>query len=181
MKSSRRSWIFLVIGVFIFALAVPGVIRLQQIQEKNLLTSELALVEQKLKRYQLEQLSSQQEEPDETTPQPGTEEAILTQPPGSITTNDTLYSTAAACGVEVIENSASGSANGNLEGITCYVLELSTTVGGSLNNLINFITMLNRDLTNGIVKSVNIDIPEAAGGGVPTANLQMTVYTYQGN
>ena len=181
MKLSKRNVVFLTIGVLVAALAVLGVLRLQQIQEKNLLTDELAMVEQKLKRYQLEQISSQQKKSGETTSQPVTEEAILTQPPGSITASGILYSTAAACGVEVIENSSSGSANGNLEGVTCYVLDMSTTVGGDLTNLINFITMLNRDLTTGIVKSVNINIPEAASGGIPTANLQMTVYTYQGN
>jgi len=181
LKFNRKIWVFLVIGISVCALAGLGVVRLQQIQEKNQLNDELIILEQNLKEYQLEQLSDQQQRSDDTSSQSEAEELILTQPPGSIATSDILFSTADACGVQVIENSSSGAGNGNLEGVTCYVLDMSTTVGGNLSNLINFITMLNRDLTNGIVNTIDINIPEATDGGIPTVNLQMTVYTYQGN
>jgi len=181
LKVNRKIWVFLVIGISVCALAGLGVVRLQQIQQKNQLNDELIILEQDINEYQLEQLSDQQQRHDDTSSQSEVEELTLTQPPGSIATSDILFSTAAACGVQVIENSSSGTDNGDLEGATCYVLDISTTVGGNLTNLINFITKLNRELTNGIVDSIDINIPEATDGGIPTANLQMTVYTYQGD
>ena len=107
--------------------------------------------------------------------------AILSQPIGSIVASDTLFNIAETCGVEVTEISSSGSAGGELEGIACSVLPLTARVEGDIPNLINFIIKLNGDFTTGAVKSVDISVSENTTEERSSANIQLLVYTYQGD
>ena len=182
MKLSKRSWLLLAVGVSIIAFASLGAVRSQQASEQDQLYEELSLAELKLSRIQLKQLSSRQKELEkqlsQTISQSETTNVVLPQPTGSIVASDTLFDTAAACGVKVIAISSSGLATDEVEGTICYVLTLAVRVEGDVSNLISCITKLNDDLTNGVVKSVQISIPEATGEEKPSANIQLVIYTY---
>jgi len=182
LKLSKRSWLFLAVGVSIIAFAGLNAVRSQQASEQDQLYEELSLAELKLSRVQLKQLSSRQDELEkqlsQTISQSETTDVVLPQPTGSIAASDTLFDTAAACSVKVTTVGSSGLATDDLEGITSYVLALAVTVEGDVPNLISFIIRLNDDLTNGVVKSVQISIPEATGEEKPSANIQLVIYTY---
>jgi len=185
MKLSKTTWLILTIGFFIIAFASLGIVRSQQVQEQDQLNQELTQAQLRLNEFQLEQLSSQHEELEkqlsQTISQFEAARTMLSQPIGSITTSGLLFDIAAACGVEVTEISSSGLASDDLEGVTCSVLPLSARVEGDVSDLVSFITNLYGELTNGIVKSVEISIPETTSEEKPSANIQLVIYTYQGD
>ena len=185
MKISKTSWLLIAIGVFIITMVSLGAVRYQQVNQQNQMNEELALAEMKLNEFQLEQLSDRQGELEEqlsqTISQLGAAKAILSQPNGSIAASGILFDIAEAYGVEVTEISSPGPTNDELEGIACSVLPLAARVEGNVPALINFITRLNSDLTTGVVKSAEISIPEATGEEESSANIQLVIYSYQGD
>jgi len=184
LKISKTSWLLVAIGVFIIAMVGLGAVRYQQVNQQNQMNEELALAEMKLNEFKLEQLSDRQGELEEqlsqTISQLGAAKAIFSQPNGSIVASGILLDIAEAYGVEVTEISSSGLASGELEGIACSVLPLDARVEGDVPALINFITRLNSDLTTGVVRSAEISIPEATGEE-SSANIQLVIYSYQGD
>jgi len=185
LKLSKTSWLLLAIGAFIIILAGLGTVRSQQVRQQNQLNDELALAQLKLEAVQLEQLAQRQGELErhlsQTTSQIQAARTILSQPVGSIDASSTLFDTAEACGVEVTEISSSGRTSEELEGIPCSVLTLTARVEGDVLDLVSFITKLNGDLRNGVVKSVEISIPEMTTEEKSSANIQLVVYTCQGD
>ena len=185
MKLSKTSWLILTIGVFLVTLASLGLTRSQQLHEQDQLNQELSVDKMRVDNFQFEQLSYQQEELkkqlNETISQLKAARAMLSQPNESIIISDTLFEIARACDVEVIEVSSSVRTSRDLEGVTCSVLPLTMRVEGEVPNLINFVTRLNGDLTIGVVKSAEITIPEAIDEDKPSANIQLVVYSYQGD
>ena len=185
MKLTKKSWLLLTLGVFVITFAGLGAIQSQQVRQQKRLNEELALTELRLEGVQLEQLSAQQEtlekQLSQTISQSETAQAILSHPIGSITSSSTLFDIARDYGVEVTEFSSSGLASGDLAGIPCSVLTLNTRVEGDVSDLIRFITKLNREFTTGIIKSVEISMPETTGDAKSLANIQLVLYTYQGD
>jgi hypothetical protein len=185
LKLSKTSWFLLVIGIFIIVFAGLGVVCYQQINQQNQLNEELTLAEAKLNEFQLEQLSYRKGELERRLSQAisqfETAKAILSQSTGSIATTSTLFDIAEAYGVEVTELSSSGLVSEELEGVPCSVLSLTVRVEGDIPDLIGFITKLNDDFTTGVVQSVEISIPETTGGEESSANIQLVIYTHQGD
>lgn len=205
MKLSKTSWLILTIGIFIIIFSSLGMARSQQVHERNQLNEELSLAMWRLDEFQFEELSSRQEELEEQLSDVMAEfeaaKAVLSQPTGSIATSDTLFDIAKVCRVEVTEISSSDMVREDLEGITCFILPLTARVEGEIPNLIRFITKLNTDFSTGIVKSVEINIPEvtedpgetgeeSAEGQSgeeepeveePSATIRLVLYTYRGD
>jgi len=185
LKLSKTSWLLLAIGAFIIILAGLGAFRFQQVRQQNQLNEELVLAQLKLKAVQLEQLAQRQGELErhlsQTTSQFQAARTTLSQPVGSIGASSTLFDIAEACGAEVTEISSSGRTSEELEGIPCSVLTLTARVEGDVPNLVSFITELNSYLRNGVVKSVEISIPEMTSEEKSSANIQLVVYSYQGD
>ena len=185
MKLSKTGWLIIIIGVFVIILAGLGTVRSQQVREQDQLNDELALAQLKLKGVQLDELAQQQGELDrhlsQTTSQFQAARTILSRPVGSIAVTSTLFDVAAANAVEVTDVNSSGLASADLQGIPCSVLTLTARVEGDVPNLVSFITELNRYLRNGVVKSVEISIPEMTTEEKSSANIQLVVYTCQGD
>lgn len=183
MKLSKTSWLVIIVGIFVIALLGLGVVRSQQVQQQNQLSEELASAELRLKGIQLKPLSHQQEELEnglsQTRSQLEAVKAIVSQPIESITISSILFDTAEAHGVNLTEITSSSIASDRLEGLACSVLRLTAKVKGEVPKLVSFITGLNGNLTTGVMKSVEISIPEVAGEEA-SANIQLAVYTYQG-
>ena len=185
MKLSKTSWITLTVGICIIAFASLGFARFQQAQEQDQLREELSLGEQRLSKFQFEQLSSQQEELEKrlklTTLQLGNTKAILSEPTKSIAATDTLFDIAKNCDVEVTEISSSDPTSGKLAEVTCSVLPVTVRVEGDVLSLINFIVELNSDFTTGVVEASSISVSEDAAEEMSSANIQLLIYTYEGD
>ena len=184
MKLSKRSLLILSIGIFIIALVGLWMVQSQQVTEQNELKKKLNTAELKLNGIQPERLSHRLEELEQQLDQAlsQSEEArsTLSQPVDSITINDILFIIAQANSVKVTKVSSAGFSNEELQGITFSVLPLEVIVEGDVANIASFITKLNEDIETGVIKSVEIDIPEEINGAAQ-AGLQIVIYTYRGN
>ena len=105
MKFTKTSWIILSVGIFVIAFSSLGVARFQQVGEQNQLYDELSIAELSLNKFQLDDLSSQQEELEkqlsQTISQLETTKTKLTQPTESIAASDALFDIAKSCDVEI--------------------------------------------------------------------------------
>ena len=183
MKFSKASLLFLIIGVFIIAIVGLGAVRSKQLVKQKDLNKELTTAQIKLKSLQVEQLTQKQDNLEsqlsDTMAQSKTDRELLTQPIDALEIGDTLFTLAQANGVEVIEVTSPGLAAANLEGVKCAAQGMNARIQGEVPNLVNFIKQLNDALETGVVKQVDITLPSAATGGLPTANIQLSIYTYQ--
>jgi len=185
LRLSKASLLVIIAGFFIIASASLGVVYFQRVNEQNELNEQLVSARSRLNEIQLEQLSSQQTELNkqlnQTTSQREAVKAILSEPLGSITVNSILFDIAEAYGLEITVVTSPGLATENLEGIICSSITLNATVEGDVGDLVNFVTKLNSRLASGIVESITITVPEAAGAGEASADIQLVVYTYYGD
>ncbi len=205
MKISKKTWLVIVIGIFVVVGIGLNMVRSQQVQQQDELNAEFALTQLNLSRLQLEQLSSRQAELEsqlsQATSQSEAVKAMFSQPIGSVAATTILFDIAKAHGVEVTEMTSSGLASDSLEGVTYSVISLAAKVEGDVPNLVSFVTKLNSYFTTGVVKSITITIPETTSGDNVTAleitsgdnvtaletttgerasaDIQLVVYTYQ--
>ncbi len=181
MKLSKKSWLFIAIGVFLIALVSLWIVYSQQAEAKKRLQEELTLANSKLGSIQIEQLANNQSELgqqlDETIKQSETARETLSQPMNSIIISDILFSTAEANSVNITEVSSSGMTIEELSGVTCLALPITASVEGDLSNLVAFITQLNGDLATGFISSLDINITDPASNQKPSVNIQMVIYT----
>jgi hypothetical protein len=184
LKLSKTSWILLAVGVFIIMFVGLGAVGFKQANQQDQLNEELTLAQLELQRIQLEQLAGQQEvlgnQLSQTLSQLETAKVKLSPPAVGITSGDILFDVAAAHGVTITEIKSSILASDELEGITCSVLSLMARAEGDVPDLIDFIIELNGDLPIGVIKSVAIGIPEATSEDKSSADIQLIIYTYQG-
>ena len=133
---------------------------------------------------QLGTLSSRQRELERELSQVASQseavKAIFSQPVGSTAVTRILFDVAEAHGLEVTELISSGPAAESLEGVTGPVISLTAKAEGDVLNLVGFITELNNHFTTGVVKLIEITIPETTSGEKASADIQLVVYTHQG-
>jgi hypothetical protein len=185
LKLGKTSWLIITIGIFSILLAGLCVVHAQQVNQLGQLNDELAVAQLKLSGFQTEQPAQQPTELEkqlsETKAQSETARTTLSQSVESITISNTLFETAESYGVEVIEIKSSGMAENELAGVPCSTLSLNARIKGEVANLVNFITRLNNELATGVVRSIEINIPESTSANTSTANFQLVVYTYRGD
>jgi len=185
LKLSKKSGLILIVGIAIAIFAGLWLARGQQVDEQEQLHEELSIVAMRLNGLQGEEISSQQGELEKQLSQAisqlETAKATLSQSTESIAVSGTLFDIAEAIGVEITGISSSHLSGGSLEGITCSVLPLTITVEGDVADIISFVGSLNHDFTTGIVQSVEISIPETASEETVSANIQLHIYTFQGD
>jgi len=183
VKLSKKSWLFIGIGLFLIVFVSLWVVYSQQTSVKNQLKEELNLAKLRLSSIQVEQLADRQgeleQQLEETLAQSEAARETLSRPMSSIIISDILFSTAEANSVNITEISSSAAGSVALEGVPCLALPLTAKIEGEVNNLVAFITQLNGDLPIATVKSVNLDIPYPAGQGKPSASVQMVIYKYE--
>ena len=185
LKLSKTTLLVIVIGIFVVVGIGLNMVRSQQVSEQSQLNEELALAKAKLDRIQPDKLSSQQAELEEQLSQATSQfevvRAMFSQSIGSIAVTSSLFDIAKEHDVEVTEMTSSGLASDSLEGVSCSVISLTAKVEGDVPNLVNFITKLNSHFTTGVVKSITITIPETTSGENVSADIQLAVYTPQGD
>jgi hypothetical protein len=177
--------IVIAIGIFVVVGIGLGMVRSRQVNEQNRLNEELTLVQSRLSVVQPEKLSSQQTELEkqlsQTISQCDAVKAILSRPVGSISVSRILFDVAEAYELKITRVTSPGLAGGDLEGVTCSVINVSATVEGDVPNLVNFIAKLNSQFATGVVNPIKITIPEAASEEKASADIQLVVYTYYGD
>ena len=185
LKLSKTSWLILSAGVFVVILAGLGLTRSQQLQEQSTLDEEISLTETRLSKIQVNQLNQQLEEfkqrADESETQLTEAKDRLRQNIESDDTVEEFFVIANYCGVEVMKITTSVIATDSLEGVECSHISLNASVDGELLDLVNFIISLNDGYTTGIVNSAGISIPESSEEGMATADIKMTIYSYDGD
>ena len=186
MKLSKKSGFILIAGIAIAIFAGLWLARSQQVDEQEQLREELSIAAMRLENSQNnEEISAQQvqleKQLSQTISQLETAKATLSQAAGSIAVSGTLFDIAEAIGVEITAISSSQLSSDSLEGITFSVLPLTITVEGDVPDIISFVGRLNGDFTTGLVKFVAISIPETTCEETVSANIQLYIYTFQGD
>jgi hypothetical protein len=181
MKLSKKSYLFIGVGIFLIALAGLWTVYSQNSGEEKQLKEEFAQAKTRLNSIQVEQLAGQQGELEQqlkdTLAQSKTARKTLSEPMNSIIITDILFVTAESNSVNITEINSSGMSDVQLEGVPCRMLPLTANIKGEVENLVDFIAQLNDNLANGVVRSIIMNIPDAAGSETPTATIQMVVFT----
>ena len=210
-KLSKAVLIFVAGGIFVILAASLGMAYIQQEQEQKQLPQQLSLAQASLTKYLPEELSARQRELEsrlaQTESQLRAAKNSLRQSIESIEATDTLFEIAETCDVEITEVNSPGVTTKVLEGFTYSQLSLTVTVEGDVLNLIDFIYEWTHEYPTGVVKSVEITVPEMTeekgetgeepqveeGETVeepqveeeepekPSANIELSIYTYEGD
>jgi hypothetical protein len=167
------------------------VMRSQQAREKEQLDGELSVAAVRLNHFNSDELLSQQAELEQqisqTLSQLKTAEATVAQSAESINVSGTVFDIAEGAGVEVTAISSSQQSVSNWQGIPCSVLPLTITIEGDVPDILTFIGKLDSALPTAVIRSAVITIPETTDGEessakvqLPSANIQLGIYSYQG-
>ena len=183
MKLSKKSWLFISIGLFLIAFVGLWMVYAPQADVKNQLKEELAQAGTRLGSIQIEPLAYEQSELEQqleaTIKRSESARKILSQPMNSIIISDILFSTAEANSVNITSIGSPGASRVTLDGVPCQALPLTVNIEGEVADLVDFITELNGSLAIINLKTVSMEIP--TGAGKPTASIQIEAYTYEGS
>lgn len=191
MKLGKTGYLFVIIGVVAAIFAGLWVMRSQQAQEQERLYEELSVAVVRLDNFNSDELLSQQAELEQqlsqTLSQLETTKATVSQSAESISVSGTLFDTAELAGVEVTAISSAQQSVNNWQEIPCLVLPVTVTVEGDVPSLLSFIGELDHALATAVIRSAVITIPEttdeeesSAEIQPPSANIQLGIYSYQG-
>jgi hypothetical protein len=181
----KKKWLTygVIIGL-VATLASLGIVQAQQMGEKSKLSEELDTAEHNLSMLEAGQSSSWQDETDTQTngtqPDFANARSVLSRPVDSIIANEYLFDIAAASSVTLTSITVSPLFDDVLTQLPCSYLPLNISAEGNVTALLDFISRLNTDLTNGLVKSAILSIPETPAEGEALVDIELIVYTYQG-
>ena len=160
-----------------------GIVHLRQASDKSRLSDEIVLAKAGLDASQQEQTGDREEMTSRLGGiSVGLEQAraLLSRTTDSIEATETLFNIAAARGVVISKLVILPESPAVLAGLECSTLSLSLSVGGPADEMVNFITALNRDVVNGVVTSINMEVPVELFGLASTADIDMIIYFYRG-
>lgn len=191
MKLGKPSYLLVILGVVAAIFAVLWVMRSQQAPEQERLYEELSVAVVRLDNFNSDDLLSLQAELEQqisqTLSQLETARATGAQSVESISLSGTLFDIAEGAGVEVTAISSAPQSDSNWQGIACLSLPLTVTVEGEVPDILSFIGGLDRTLATAVIRSAVITIPETTDGEDssaeiqrPSANIQLGIYSYQG-
>jgi len=191
LKLGKPSYLLVILGVVAAIFAVLWVMRSQQAPEQERLYEELSVAMVRLDNFNSDGLLSQQAELEQqisqTLSQLETARATGAQSAESISLSGTLFDIAEGAGVEVTMISSAPQSDSNWQGIACLFLPLTVTVEGDVPDILSFIGGLDRTLATAVIRSAVITIPEttdwedsSAEIQRPSANIQLGIYSYQG-
>jgi hypothetical protein len=180
-KLSKTSWVILSAGVFVVVLAGLGLTHSQQVKERNQLEEELMVTEMRLDKLDISGLEKQydtlQTQLEEKLAQLNDVKYVLRQPIESIDVTDEFFVVAAQENIEVVNISSTSLTKESFSGVSCTAISIMGSVTGELDDIIDFIIDLNNDYTTGYIRSAQITIGEKN----VTANINMVIYSYQGD
>lgn len=184
MKAHRTRWIMVLTGIVaVIITASMGTIHAQQFHEGSQLKQDITLAGQKIDKVQVDELVKKKELLEKQLAQTKADfeniRAGLSVPAQTISAVYTLFDIVTRAGVQIDEINSSASSGEDLAGLSCSVLSLTMRIHGEMDNIIECLLILNQGLTNGVVRSANID--ESQDGETPSAIIKLSIYSYQGN
>ena len=183
-KLSKTGLLILAAGAFIVVLAGLGITRYGQISEQDELNSALSLSDVRLNAVNLQPYEVQKATLLEqlVVSESLLEEAKsrLMQTAISVDVTDKFYEIAAFHEIIIQSISTTKNTKGNYEGVPCTLISVNAVVNGDLSHVIDFIEGLNNNFTTGFIQSAQINISDATAEGGVSANVLMTIYTYEG-
>jgi hypothetical protein len=181
----KKKWLVYggIIGI-VATLISLGIVQAKQMSEKNSLSDELDMAEQDLSILEAAQSSLGQNgldtQEDEAQTNFDIARAQLSEPIDSIIANESLFNIAAATSVTLTSISVSPLDDDALAELPCSCLPLNVTAQGNETALLDFISRLNIELTNGLVRSATLNIQETPAEGESTVDIELIIYTYPG-
>lgn len=166
MKLSKSTLLFLGIAIVVILLVVVSVVYAKQNETKKQLAQEFAETQLKLSKISTAELVAQQEELEsklaQTSFQLEASKAGLTESVESIPASQAILSVARTYKVKVTEISSSGSMETELVKLDCSSLPITINVTGPTGNIVGFVNGLTDWFGTGVVKSVEINVPDDA-------------------
>lgn len=180
MNISKKSWFAITLGLLIIAFASLFVFYFQRTSERELLEKDLVLARSRLSSLDVSTLMHRQEVLEEDLNWAYKEyKADKGKFLENIVVSNVLYSAAKANSVNITDMSSSEDSSEVIEGTSYIALLLNAKAVGNVDNLVAFITQLNNDLTNVVVKSLSISIPSLNNDNTASADIQIVIYTYE--
>ena len=180
----KLGWPTIVIAALLLViLSGLGIFHLRQASDESRLSDEVVLAKASLDASEQEQTGDREEMTSRLTEisvELEQAQALLSRTTESIEATETLFNIAAAQGVVINKLVILPESTTVLAGLECSTLSLSLSVGGSLDEMVNFITALNRDVVNGAVTSVSMEVPVEFFGLIATADIDLIIYFYRG-
>jgi hypothetical protein len=184
LKLTKTSWLLLAAGIFIVVAASLGLSHSRQIKEQSQLEEELGVAQMRLDKLQVTELRDQrdklQSQLDESTVKFVAARESLRRPIESANITDEFFALAKSCNVVVDSMSSSSIKEEKIGGISCSAVSLDASVTGGVPDLISLVVDLNDYFTTGVVKSVQISVPESDSERQPSARISMVVRSYEG-
>ncbi len=183
MRMTRSKWSVIVLGgVLAIIAAALGTILSGQMRDRSQAEGELTVAEESLTELEGAVALSQQSDLGQRVAavlaERDSARAYLAQPTDTIMVNEALFNLARQTGVTLDGISASPTIEETLGEVECSALPLSIAVQGTLANILDFLTHLNADLTNGGIETADVTAPRAQG--IPTASIELVIYQYEG-
>jgi hypothetical protein len=184
LRLNKKWSIYGVIIGLIAALTALGIVQAQQMGEKSSLSEELDSAKHDWSMLEAEQSSRWQDDIDTQMDESQTNfniaKEILSLPIDSIIANESLFTTAEVSSVILTSISVSTLTDDLLADLNCSYLPLSVTAEGDETALFDFISRLNTDLPNSLVRSVTLNIEDSSDDVEARADIELIIYTYQG-
>jgi hypothetical protein len=183
MKISKKVLRYIGIGIYVIALFASGYMLFGKLGEQSEVDEQLALAEANLERTDTNRLSEQianlEDQLTQISSQTDTMKNMMSQEIANVAASTIVFEIADATYVEVVDLNSLSAFSEVLENIPCNVVPLEAKIEGNLEDLVSFVTRLNTTLTTGMIKSVNLDIPESSSGVKPMATISLHIYNYQ--
>ena len=183
MRITKSSLFAIFIGFMIMVAISLSVVYNQRTIEREQLKETLSLTRFNLDSMDTSTLIYQQEELqadlDRAYKELEADKAKFVQPIEDIAVGKVLYATAKANRVNITAMRSSDIASEIMGGAFCDVLSLNARVVGKVDNLVAFITQLNDDLVNLVVRSVIITNHNSSSDNISSADIRINIYKYE--
>ncbi len=184
MKISKKTLIYLGIGVYVIVTAAVGFIMFEKMDEEDAVSEELTSIQTNLDKLNPARLDDRKLELEnqlsQVSSQTDTLKNMMSQEIANVAASTIVFDIADTTGVDIVWLSSPSASPQVLENVPCTVVSLEATVDGSVSDLVDFITRLNNYLATGVIKSVDMNIPETSSNTSPTVSISLLIYNYQG-
>jgi len=183
LKLSKVAWIILGAGVFVVVLVGLGVTMSQQMKEQTILEEDLDISEMRMEKLELsnlfQELESLMELVDEAENELADAKTRLDQTVNSADVVEEFFDIAQYSNITVMDISSTPISDDSIIGVDLSTTFINALITGELDGIVSFVINLNNGLTTGYIDSVNINIPEAFSEELSTADIQISVYSYE--
>jgi ASC-1-like (ASCH) protein len=183
LKVSKKILVYIGLGAYVIVAAAVGYTLFGKLEEQGKVDDALILAMANLEKTDINRLSAQmndlEDQLEQITSQTDTMKNMMSQEIANVAASTIVFEVAGKNYVEVIDLNSLSAFSEVLENIPCNVVPLEAVIEGKIDDLVSFVTQLSTSLTTGVIKSVNLNIPEVSTGVKPTATISLLIYNYQ--